>query len=149
MVKQIQDEHDDSLEGESELKRVFPPTFLETSVEHDSLILIRALTVASERKTNQVAHQFPLRRRFNVPMAMAAGVVIGVAVTTVIQQIGSITETPRLASVPAVQGDSEIEYVSGGLAEKQKMNQEIRELIRNDRVSEAQQVLETYKKTYY
>ena len=82
---------------------------------------------------------------------MAAGLVIGVSVMfiyNVSQQNASVMTAPQVASQPLSQEGIEITASKTPLSDKGKMNQKIQLLIQQDRISEAEALLQRYKKLH-
>lgn len=152
MANHTHDHSNDLLEGEKEVKENYPLYSLKTSDHHDNAILSYALSAASKKRQGATVHNFPIKKKpvFAVPVSMAAGLVIGVSVIliyNVSQQNASVMTSPQVASQPLSQKG--IETASKmPLSDKGKMNQKIQLLIQQDRISEAEALLQRYKKLH-
>ena len=153
MANHTHDHSNDLLEGEKEVKENYPRYSLKTSEHHDNAILSHALSAASKKRQGATVHNFPIKKKpaFAVPVSMAAGLVIGVSVMfiyNVSQQNASVMTAPQVASQPLSQEGIEITASKTPLSDKGKMNQKIQLLIQQDRISEAEALLQRYKKLH-
>lgn len=153
MANHTHNDLNDMLEGEREIKEHYPRYSLNTSERHDNAVLSHALSAAAKKRQQATVHAFPVKKkpRFVVPVSMAAGLVIGVSIMLVYnvsQQSSSLITSPQVAGQPLSQDHLEITSAKTPQSDKEKMNQQIQVLIQQDRISEAEALLQRYKKLH-